>query len=162
MTTQDLTRAHHSSDREWIPVPLVPRGEAWILVLHADRDLHKVVFRFRFGPGTALPPHTHECHAIAYTVSGSWEYEGIVLRVGSIAYEPVASTHAATSQTGAELVVVLDSASDAFLINHLDDGSDVAFDMDFFETLTRVDAETARQLALAMAAQAAEHRGQAS
>lgn len=150
--THDHTRTYSGADREWVEVPLLEKGEAWIKVIHADPELHKVVFRFRFGPGTALPPHTHACHAIAYTISGEWEYEGLRLPEEAIAYEPVASTHAATSEHGAELVVVLDSKDDQFLINHLPDGTDVPFDMAFFQTVEGLTAEDAARITAELAA----------
>ena len=142
----DQTRVYSSSDRAWIPVPLIPKGEAWIKVIHADPELHKVVFRFRFAAGTELPPHTHRCHAIAYTISGEWAYEGFTLPEGAIAYEPVESTHTATSENGAELAVVLDSSDDQFLINHLATGEDIPFDMAFFQSLEGITPEAAEQM----------------
>ena len=51
-----------------------------------------------------MPAHTHRCHAIAYTISGEWAYEGLTLAEGAVAYEPIESTHTPTSGTGAELV----------------------------------------------------------
>ena len=42
--------------------------------------------------------------SIAYTISGEWEYEGLKLPVGTIAYEPVGSVHTPSSDPGAELV----------------------------------------------------------
>ena len=142
----DETRVYSSDDRAWIPVPLIPKGEAWIKVIHADPMLQKVVFKFRFGPGTELPAHTHRCHAIAYTISGEWAYEGFTLPTGAIAYEPVESTHTATSEHGAELAVVLDSTDDQFLINHMPDGEDVPFDMAFFQSLEDITPEAAEQM----------------
>jgi quercetin dioxygenase-like cupin family protein len=148
----DPTRTYSSADRAWIPVPLIPKGEAWIKVIHADPDLHKVVFKFRFGPGTELAPHTHRCHAIAYTISGEWAYEGLTLPEGAIAYEPVASSHTAISEAGAELVVFLDSEDDRFLVNHMPDGSDLEFDMAFFQALEGIEPEAVEQLVAQMTA----------
>jgi hypothetical protein len=142
----DPTRVYSSSDRAWIPLPLIPKGEAWIKVIHADPSLHKVVFKFRFGPGSELPAHTHRCHAIAYTISGEWAYEGLNLPEGAIAYEPVESTHTPTSGPGAELAVVLDSEDDHFLVNHLPDGREVEFDMTFFQTLEGITPEAAEAM----------------
>jgi quercetin dioxygenase-like cupin family protein len=143
---EDPTRVYSSSDRAWIPLPLIPKGEAWIKVIHADPNLHKVVFKFRFGPGSELPSHTHRCHAIAYTISGEWAYEGLDLPEGAIAYEPVESTHTPTSGPGAELAVVLDSEDDHFLVNHLPDGREVEFDMAFFQTLEGITPEAAEAM----------------
>ena len=149
----DPTRVFASQDLEWLPVPSVPRGEGWIKVIHADDELGNVIFRFRFSPGCELAPHTHHCHATAYTISGEWEYEGLKLPEGAIAYEPVGSTHTPSSERGAEIVVFLSSDSDQFLINHMPDGTDVPFDMAFFKALEGASVEDAQKLTEQMAAQ---------
>ena len=100
--TGDPTRAITSHDRDWIEVPHIPKGKAWLKVIHADPQLNKVVFKFRFSPGCELPPPT--------------------------------------SGPGAELVVGLDSDDDQFLINHLPDGTDVPFDMPFFQAVLNAPA----------------------
>jgi hypothetical protein len=125
---------------------MVPKGEAWIKVIHADEERNRVVFKFRFSEDSELPPHTHKCHAVAYTISGEWEYEGLKLPTGALAYEPVDSTHTPSSGPGAELVVYLTSDSDRFLINHMPDGTDIEFDMAFFKALEGVTAEEAKKL----------------
>jgi ChrR Cupin-like domain len=151
--TDDPTRVFTSDEREWLPVPLVPKGEAWIKVIHADEELGNVIFKFRFSPGCELPPHTHGCHATAYTLSGEWEYEGLKLPVGALAYEPVSSTHTPSSGPGSELIVFLKSDTDQFLINHMADGSEVVFDMAFFKALEGATAEDAAKIAEQLAAQ---------
>jgi quercetin dioxygenase-like cupin family protein len=144
---EDLTRVFTSEDRAWLPLAGIPKGEGWIKVIHADEELGKVVFKFRFGQGCELAPHTHKCHAIAYTISGEWEYEGLKLPAGAIAYEPVESVHTPSSGPGAELIVVLSSDSDQFLINHMPDGNDIPFDIGFFKQLENMTPEQAEQLA---------------
>jgi len=101
----------------------------------ADEERKQVVFQFRFDPGTVLPRHRHKCHAIAYTVSGEWEYEGLRLPAGALAYEPVESEHTPSSEPGAELVVFLKSETDDFLVNYMPDGSEIPMDMGFFKAL---------------------------
>ena len=142
----DPTRVFTSEEMEWLPLPLVPKGEGWIKVIHADDERHNVIFRFRFSPGCELAPHTHECHATAYTISGEWEYEGLKLPEGAIAYEPVGSTHTPSSDPGAEIVVFLNGDTDQFLVNHMPDGTDVAFDMAFFKALEGATVEEAQRL----------------
>jgi quercetin dioxygenase-like cupin family protein len=149
-THEDLTRVFTSEDKDWLPVPGVPKGEAWIKVIHADEERNVVVFKFRFGAGCELVPHTHRCHAIAYTISGEWEYEGLKLGEGAIAYEPVDSIHTPSSEPGAELVVVLSSKSDQFLINHMPDGSEIAFDLAFFRQLEMMTPDQVAELAQQM------------
>jgi quercetin dioxygenase-like cupin family protein len=151
-TTEDATRVYTSDELEWIPLPGIPKGEAWFKVIHADPERNVVIFRFRFSPACELAPHTHKCHAIAYTISGEWEYEGLKLPQGATAYEPVDSTHTPSSEDGAELVVFLTSQSDQFLVNHMPDGSDVPFDMAFFKAMEGISAEDAAELAAQMQA----------
>jgi hypothetical protein len=157
--TDEATRVFTSAERDWIEVPLIPRGQAWIKVIHADEELGNVVFKFRFSPGCELPPHTHHCHAIAYTISGEWEYEGLKLPEGAIAYEPVASTHTPSSEPGAEMVVYLRSETDQFLVNHMPDGTDIPFDINFFKALEGISPEDAAKLTEEVAAQAANGSG---
>ena len=152
-TAEDLTRVFQSKDKPWLPLPLIPKGSADIRVVHADEERNVVVFEFRFGPGTELVPHTHECHAIAYTVSGKWAYEGLELPEGAVAYEPEGSKHAPTSENGAELMVILRSESDQFLINHMPDGSELPFDMGFFKALEEASPEQVEGLAAALEGQ---------
>jgi anti-sigma factor ChrR (cupin superfamily) len=136
---EDPTRVIDSNPQEWIPFG--PIEGASFKVLVADAELRQVVFMFKFEPGTVLPPHTHECHAIAYTIDGSWDYEGLHLPTGAIAYEPVESTHTPTSEQGATLCVVLKSGSDTFLVNHMPNGSELVLDMPFFKALEGVTRE---------------------
>jgi quercetin dioxygenase-like cupin family protein len=154
--SDEATRVYTSAERDWIKVPLIPRGQAWIKVIHADEELGNVVFKFRFSPGCELPSHTHHCHAIAYTISGEWEYEGLKLPEGAIAYEPVASTHTPSSEPGAEMVVFLRSETDQFLVNHMPDGTDIPFDINFFKALEGISPEDAAKLTEEVAAQAAD------
>jgi quercetin dioxygenase-like cupin family protein len=147
----DATRVFTSDDKEWIPVPLIPQGEAWIKVITVDEERRTVVFKFKFGPDTVLPAHTHKCHAIAYTISGEWEYEGLKLPEGALAYEPVDSVHTPSSGPGAEMVVTLRSETDDFLINHMADGTDIPFDLNFFKQLEQLRTkEEVEALAVAM------------
>ncbi len=134
-TQEDTTRVYTSHDREWIPIPLVPKGEGHIKVINVDEERGVVVFKFKFSEGCELPRHTHKCHAIAYTISGEWEYEGLKLLAGATAYEPVDSTHTPASGPGAEAFVVLTSTTDQFLIEHLPDGTDGVVDIERFKQL---------------------------
>ena len=143
---EDPTRVYDGSGRDWLPVPFV--DGVHIKVLVADPARRQVVFGFRFGPGTALPEHVHHCQAIAYTVSGEWEYEGLKLPVGALAYEPPGSIHAPSSNPGADIVVVLSSESDRFLENHMADGSAIEMDMAFFQALDGMTREQAAALEL--------------
>jgi quercetin dioxygenase-like cupin family protein len=142
----DPTRVYDGSDRDWLPIPSV--DGAYIKVLVADRERRQVVFQFRFAPGTVLPEHIHHCQAIAYTISGEWEYEELKLPSGAVAYEPPGSTHTPSSGPGAEIVVVLSSDSDRFLENHMADGSVFEMDMSFFALIDGATLEQAAALDL--------------
>jgi hypothetical protein len=62
----------------------------------------------------------------------------------------VESLHTPSSGPGAELVVVLSSDSDQFLVNHMPDGNDIPFDIGFFKQLESMTPEQAEQLAQQM------------
>jgi quercetin dioxygenase-like cupin family protein len=141
-SSTDPTRVYDGTERDWLPVPMAEG--VYIKVLVADPERRQVVFQFRFEPGTVLPEHLHHCQAIAYTISGEWEYDGLKLPAGAIAYEPPGSSHRPSSGPGGELIVYLSSDSDRFLDNYLPDGSTFAMDMAFFQQL---DGMTLEQLA---------------
>lgn len=141
---EDLTSVFDGNERDWLPIPLA--HGAYIKVLVADHERRQVVFQFRFEPGTVLPEHLHHCQAIAYTISGEWEYDGLKLPAGAVAYEPPGSTHQPSSRPGSELVVILSSDSDRFLENHLPGGSTFEMDMDFFQMLDGMTLEQAANL----------------
>jgi quercetin dioxygenase-like cupin family protein len=145
---QDPTRVYDSADQPWLDLPAAKGASMKVVV--ADEELHRVVFKFRFAPGTVLVPHTHLCHAVAHTVSGSWEYEGLKLPQGAVAYEPYGSKHQAFSDEGAELFVVLTSEDHQFLVNHMPDGSDFPMDMGFFKMLKDMTQDQLDQLAAAL------------
>jgi hypothetical protein len=70
------------------------------------------------------------------------------LPTGAIAYEPVESVHTPSSAPGAELIVVLSSDTQEFLINHMPDGADIPFDIGFFkQQLEGMTPEQAKELA---------------
>jgi quercetin dioxygenase-like cupin family protein len=140
----DGTSIIHGDERPWLGVPGFPG--VFIKVLVADENLKQVVFMFRFAPGTALPKHRHHCHAIGFTISGSWQYETGKVPAGSMAYEPFGSEHSPTSPEGAELLDFLKSQNDLFLDNIMPDGTIFSMDMNFFKLLQGLTAEQASQI----------------
>jgi anti-sigma factor ChrR (cupin superfamily) len=130
---EDLTRVIQSADKDWLPMPFTPGCEIKVIV--ADTDLNKVIYLFRFGPGVVLPRHRHKCHAVAYTLSGEWEYEGLKLPAGAVAYEPVESEHTPSSEHGAELLVFLSGETDELLINYMEDGTELPATTSSFKLL---------------------------
>lgn len=131
--------------QSWIPLPIPPGGTA-IKVLKADEANHTVVVKFRFDPGSALPRHYHHARAIAYTVSGHWEYDEGPFSQGMVAYEAIGNEHTPSSKSGAELFVVMISDNGKFLVNNMPDGSLVGFNMKFFKALEGISLEAAMQL----------------
>jgi quercetin dioxygenase-like cupin family protein len=130
--SDDPTALLHPQEQEWVSLPNLP-GKA--RVIKADEELGIVIFGYRFEPGAKVPEHRHDCHAIAYTISGEWEYEAGKLPAGSLAYEPVGSVHRPHSENGAELMVILRSETDQFIVNLMEDGSELPLDMEFFKRM---------------------------
>jgi hypothetical protein len=133
-------------NQDWIPV-LMPGAEGtFIKVLKADEEERRIVFQFRFSPNTSLPRHSHDAWAVAYTVSGHWEYEEGPFDAGMVAYEVVGNDHTPRSDVGAELFVIMGSNNDDFLVNYMPDGSVIRFKMRFFKALEGLDLMQAAKL----------------
>jgi anti-sigma factor ChrR (cupin superfamily) len=139
----DPTAILHPQEQEWISTGLLPGR---VRVIKADEELGIVIFSYRFDPGTPLPTHRHDCHAIAYTISGEWAYESGALPAGSLAYEPVGSEHTPSSENGAELIAILRSETGRFLVNYMEDGSELVLDMAFFKALEGATQEEAERV----------------
>lgn len=148
----DPTAILHPQEQEWISTGFLP---GLVRVIKADEELGTVIFGYRFEPGKPLPTHRHDCHAIAYTISGEWAYESGPLPEGSVAYEPVGSEHTPSSENGAELIAILRSDTDRFLVNYMEDGSELVLDMAFFKALEGATQEEADRV-LAQMREAAE------
>jgi hypothetical protein len=88
-----------------------------------------VVAEFRFAAGATLPPHTHHCTAMAYTISGEWSYDGRAVPSDSLAWELPDSSHTPVTETGAELLVILTSETARFIENHMPDWSSWAMNL---------------------------------
>lgn len=137
-------------DLEEIPL-LIPDTEGvWFKVLKADEEAGRVIVKARFEANSRMPRHTHHCRAVAFTVSGEWEYENGSFESGDVAYESVGEEHTPTSMTGAEMLIVFDGdgGSDRWLDNHLSDGRIMRVGMRFFKALERTTLEHAATLVL--------------
>lgn len=131
-------------NQDWVPVPLPGAEGVLAKVLKADAAQNRVVMKIKFGPGTKLPRHNHHCRAVAYTVSGEWEYDEGSFQPGHVAYEDVGNNHTASSKTGSELFLFFDSDDGRFLDNFLEDGTVIRANMPFFtalEGISKADAE---------------------
>jgi len=154
-THDDHTRVYTSHDREWLEMPLTQTGTGQIKVIHVDEERKVAVFAARFGPGCKLFPHTHNAQIVAYTVKGEWEYEGLRLPEGAIAYESPGTEHTPYSADGAEvLIVAMGSDSDEYIINHMPDGSKLVFDSATLKQLIGMTQEGMAELVAGMTGQA--------
>lgn len=97
----------NDDDQDYIPSPFPDTDGVFFKVLKADEENNRVVMKFKFAANSALPRHRHHCRAVAYTISGEWEYEEGQFKQGHVAYEGVGNDHTASSKTGAELFYFL-------------------------------------------------------
>ena len=108
-------------------------------IIHVDEELGQVIFVQRFGRDTTHARHTHHCTAVAYTLSGCWEYDGDKFPTGVVAFEPAGSTHTAMTRDGniADVLVVLTSQynNGRLLELHFEDGSSAELDIDIFKLM---------------------------
>ncbi len=134
---------------DYIPLTLPEAQGVHVKVLKADEASRRVVAKVRFEAGAVMPRHTHHCRAIAYTLSGEWEYDNGSFSPGKVAYENVGENHQPSSRTGAEMFIVFDGDGDRWLDNHLSDGTIIHFGMPFFEAFERISTDDAEKLDLA-------------
>jgi len=131
------------ADQDYLPIPLPGAEGVFVKVLKADVEMDRVVVKIKFGPGTRMPRHIHHCRAIAYTISGSWEYDEGAFATGESAWEDETNDHTPWSDEGAELFIVFDGKDGRYLDNFMPDGSIVKLDMPFlkaYEGLTLAEA----------------------
>ncbi|MEQ8266546.1 MAG: cupin domain-containing protein [Parvibaculum sp.] len=119
-------------------------SEDLMKVIHVDEKLGQVVFVQRFGRNATHAKHTHHCTAVAYTLSGCWEYDGEKFPTGSVAFEPAGSTHTAMTRNDnvADVLVVLTSADKGRLLElHMEDGSSAELDIEIFKMMMTTSPE---------------------
>lgn len=141
--SNDALTIINDDNQPYLPLPLPNAEGTSFKVLKADEKQNRVVVKMRFGPNTRLPRHYHHCRAVAYTVSGEWDYDEGTFAAGHIAYEEIGHDHTPWSDKGAELFVVFDSDSGIFLDNHLEDGSILRIGMPFFKAYEGASLEAA-------------------
>ncbi len=94
--------------------------------------------------GSRMPRHVHHCRAIAYTTSGSWDYDEGHFSSGESAWEQEGNDHTPWSDEGAELFITFDGNNGCYLDNFLPDGTCVKLDFPFLKALEGLSlAETA-------------------
>jgi len=122
MSADVATTIIRPAERDWIPTP--GTAEASVKVLSVDADRNRVIFPFRFDPGCVLPEHYHHARAVAYTISGEWEYEEGPFGPGV---------------GGAELPVILNGDRPNLLDNFVPDGSMLTLDTEAFRLIDEGD-----------------------
>jgi hypothetical protein len=83
---RDGSSRYNLDDKPWLSFD-ESTGDC-MKVLHVDRRMRQAVFVQRFGRNTTHPEHTHLGSAVAYTLSGTWRYDGEPFPEGAVAVEP--------------------------------------------------------------------------
>lgn len=143
----------NAHDYVTIPTPGVFGIETKILKV--DKKNNRVVNMVRFAPGGIAPPHYHHCTAVAYTVSGHWQYDEGSFEVGDVAYESIGNAHTPSSENGTEMLIVLDSKDGRMLDNYYPDGTVLRVTIDAYENLcgktqAEIDAMSEEELMVGM------------
>lgn len=145
----EATSILRDNDQDWIPTPLPGSDGVHLKVIRADPETGRVLARVRFAPDTRMPRHRHFCRAIAYTLSGAWEYDEGKFYEGDIAWEEPGAEHTPWSDEGAELALVFDCDREEFLENFMPDGSTVIFGMKLLKALEGISESDAAALEMA-------------
>ena len=153
MTDAPNTTVYHDN-LDWLPFSLPETEGVFFKVLKADAALDQVILKAKFEHNGRATRHYHHCRAIAFTVSGEWEYDEGSFRAGDFAYEPVGNTHTACSGPGAEIFLILNGTNGLYLDNLLADGTTIRLGFEFFrafeglnrEAASRVDPSTLLQI----------------
>lgn len=117
-----------------------------VKLIKADEEKDRVVVKIKFEPGTRLPRHIHHCRAIAYTISGHWEYDEGAFSPGESAWEEFGNDHTPWSDEGAELFIVFDGKDGRYLDNILADGTVIKPDMPFLKAYEGLSLAEAAEL----------------
>ena len=128
--------------KDWLPLTVPGAEGVSVKVLKADEGKNRVVIMAKFAPGSRMPYHVHHCSAVAYTLSGSWDYDEGHFETGDVAYESIGNAHVPWSDEGTEMVIVFDSPTGQYLDNVLPDGTVVHMGMPLFKALECIGLET--------------------
>jgi hypothetical protein len=129
------------ADHPWLP-SANGSGDA-MKILHVDEDMGQVVFVQRFGQGTRHLPHTHHGTAVAYTLQGTWRYDGHAIPQEHVAFEPRNSVHTPMTWENetSDVLVVLTTRTGRLIELHLPDGRSFDMDIAFFRKLSGMTAQ---------------------
>lgn len=133
-------------NQDYLPIPLPGAEGVYVKVLKADEKMDRVIVKIKFEPGSRMPRHVHYCRAIAYTISGSWDYDEGHFEPGESAWEEEGNDHTPWSDEGAELFITFDGKNGRYLDNILADGSILKLDFPFLKALEGLSLEEAGKL----------------
>lgn len=133
-----------AGENEFIEIPLPGSHNILTKIIKLDPENLQAVLLVKFLPGACAPRHLHHCRAIAYTLSGEWEYDDGKFGPGDVAYELAGNVHTPSSVKGGEMVLIMTSTDGRFLDNYMPDGSIIRHSLktfQFFQDKTQKDIE---------------------
>lgn len=122
-----------SNENAFIEIPLPGSKNILTKIIKVDPANRQAVMQVRFLPGGRAPRHLHHCRAIAYTLSGEWQYDDGKFGPGDVAYEVPGNVHTPYSVRGGEMVLIMTSPDGRFLDNYMPDGSIIRHSLKTFE-----------------------------
>jgi len=132
--------------KDWLPLAVPGAEGVSIKIIKADEVKNRVVMLARFAPGSRMPHHVHHCTAVAYTISGSWDYDEGHFETGDVAYESIGNAHVPWSDEGTEMIIVFDSPTGQYLDNLLPDGTVIHMGMPIFKALEGISLEAYQKI----------------
>ncbi|MFM1813442.1 MAG: hypothetical protein RLZ98_137 [Pseudomonadota bacterium] len=133
-----------ANENAFIEIPLPGSRNILTKIIKVDRVNLQAVMQVRFLPGGRAPRHLHHCRAIAYTLSGEWQYDDGKFGPGDVAYEVPGNEHTPSSVKGGEMVLIMTSPDGRFLDNYMPDGSIIRHSFktfEFFKGKTQAEVE---------------------
>ena len=131
-----------ADEKSFIEIPLPGSRNVLTKIIKVDPEHMQAVMLVRFLPDACAPRHLHHCQAIAYTLSGEWEYEDGKFGPGDVAYEVPGNIHTPSSVRGGEMVLTMKSPDGRFLDNYMPDGSIIRHSLktfEFFDGMTQAE-----------------------
>lgn len=144
MSAEDEITIIRGDEGEFVELPLPGQKGITTRLIRVDEENNQVVMHVRFEPGSYAPRHYHYCRAVAYTISGAWEYDEGKFYPGDVAYEKTGNLHTPFSDEGAEIMLVLSADDKKYLDNYMECGSIIRYTLDtfkFFEGKSQADID---------------------
>lgn len=121
--------------KHWVPFGLPESEGVFMKIYRVDEAAGRAVIKVRFEAGASAPRHYHFCTAVAYTLSGHWEYDEGDFWPGDVAVEPVGNNHQPSSDQGTEMMLVFDTDNGLLLDNYLTDGSVIRIGLSLLQAM---------------------------